>query len=89
MCAVGVGAEYVLTKAPEPQQPEEASDVEPPPSPAPSDHGSFTSSISRFRQAPALTPKCWRPLVLSSRSCHGKILNNWDLDHDSKGRSTY
>ncbi|KAK9915911.1 hypothetical protein WJX75_005884 [Coccomyxa subellipsoidea] len=46
--------EFVLTKAHEQPQPEEASELERPPSPAPSEHGSFTSSISRFREVARL-----------------------------------
>ncbi|BDA44341.1 hypothetical protein COCOBI_05-5250 [Coccomyxa sp. Obi] len=46
--------EFVLTKAPELPQPNEASDLEPPPSPALSDHGSYASSVSRFREVARL-----------------------------------
>jgi hypothetical protein len=58
VCAVACAASALAAPLPPPQalqQPQaEASlpDLEQPPSPAPSEHGSFTSSLSRFRCAP-------------------------------------
>lgn len=49
-------AEFVLGN---PQQRQDEDHTEQPPSPAPSEHGSFTSSISRFRYSQVALSALW------------------------------